>query len=275
LLLLTLYTLSSCSAAPNGLTPASDPAPQPPPPLAPLPTASVSFLGDFSEVQNDAELAALVQLKTPANVHAEPGVGMRYDFQPRPERCGDQTLASIVHLAAGTRDLWAQFRVRFSSNWTEKNPGCSSPAPGYKMLISWLGDRAAVTSGHELFDVRHREDTQIHASVPGFSSADAVPLSIVQRTDLIGLADGNWHEIRVHQQLIGDNEALFQLEIDGVVTHNYRTRTTSGLGSNWISQINLGANRNLGAVELMHIWWDDFRVWPADPGMAFPAPDVF
>ena len=101
------------------------------------------------------------------------------------------------------------------------------------MLLSWLGDRAAVTGGHQRFDIRHRADAQIHASVPGFSSADAVPVSIVQQPDLIGLA------------------------------------------SNWLSQINIGANRTLGAIELMHIWWDDFRVWPADPGMAFPAPEVF
>ena len=57
-------------------------------------------------------------------------------------------------------------------------------------------------------------------------------------------------------------EGLFEIhaEIDGVVTHSYRTRSIEDEGLYW-DRISLGANRNLGAPEDMKIWWRDVRIW--------------
>jgi len=242
----------------------------PPPP----PPSGQQFFGDFSSATSDADLQSMVTVATVNNVHAEPGVGMRYDFQPFPTRCGDQSLTSTVSLPKGTKQVWMDFRIRFSSNWTTVNPNCSSPAPDYKTVLTWLGDRKAVT-GHQRFDLKLGQGGgNIHASGPGWPSRDVVPVAVVQQPGARSLFDGQWHRVEMHQALVGDNEMIVQIRIDGQLTHNYRSHTTTGLMNNWLRQVNIGANRNLGATSLMHVWWDDFQVWVGsnDPGFGFPAP---
>ena len=239
----------------------------------PPPPAGQHFVGDFSSFTSDAALHAHAGTTTPLNVHAEPGVGMRYDFIARPNHCNDHSLASLVSLPSGTREVWIRFRIRFSSNWTTVNSNCSSPAPDYKTILTWMD--AKPPSGSRRFDFKlGKGGDQMHASVPGFAPADAVPLNVVQRPGADALFDGTWHTVELHHALIGDDRALTQVRIDGVVTHNYDSATTSGLASRWLQKINIGANRNLGATEPMNIWWDDFEVWvgSVDPGFAFPSP---
>ncbi|MDH3735060.1 MAG: Ig-like domain-containing protein [Gemmatimonadota bacterium] len=245
----------------------------PPPP----PASGLHFRGDFSAVLDDAELGALVDLRTPANIHAQRGVGMRYDFIARPDHCNDHTLASVVDLPTGTKEVWIRFRIRFSGNWTTVNPNCSSGAPGYKNVITWLDKKPFEGEGR--FDLKQRPD-RLDGTPPGWATAQVVPFTVVRgsgvRSDEL-LWDDRWHRVEMHQELIGDDEALVQIRIDGQITHNYRTTTTRGLISRWLTRINIGANRNLGATQLMRIWWDDLEIFVGDDpgGFDFPNPTVY
>ncbi|MFV1988188.1 MAG: Ig domain-containing protein [Gemmatimonadota bacterium] len=245
---------------------------RPPPP----PPSGQHFLGDFSSAMSDADLQSMVQINTQGNVHADPGVGMRYDFQAFPNRCNDQSLASIVNLPPGTKEVWIRFRIRFSSNWTTRNDNCQSPSPDYKTVLTWLDKKT--DSGHTRFNFKIGQGvTNIMATVPGFPQVDAVPLSVVKKNGAQELADNRWHTVELHQRLVGDDESLFQAQIDGVETHNYRTRTSAGLVSRWLNRINIGANRNLGATTLMRVWWDDFEIFVGDDpgGFNFSAPTAY
>lgn len=238
------------------------------------PPSGQHFRGDFSSFTDDASLHAHAGTATKSNVHAEPGVGMRYDFQPMPTRCGDQSLSSTIGLPSGTKEVWIRFNIRFSGNWDTTNPNCSSPAADYKTVLTWLGDRNAV-GGHERFDLKIGQGGgNIHASGPGWPAFDNVPVRVVQQGGARSLFDDRWHLVEMHQKIIGDNEILVQISIDGTVTHNYRSTTTGGLANNWLRNVKIGANRNLGATSLMHVWWDDFEVFVGnDPGgFAFGAP---
>jgi hypothetical protein len=234
-------------------------------------------VGDFSSAVSDSDLQSMIHVNTTGNVHADPGIGMRYDYQPFPNRCGDQSLGASVPLPSGTQEVWMRFKIRFSGNWTTANPNCSSPAPDFKTVLTWLNNRN-ISAGHERFGLHFGEnETRMSAFVPGYPQADVVPLGEVRKQGALQYFDNQWHTVEVHQRISGDNQATFQVRIDGQVTHNYTTVTASGLGTNWLSQVVIGANRNLGATSLMHIWWDDFEVWVGgDPGgFNFPPPTSY
>lgn len=246
---------------------------RPPPP----PPSGLHYAADLSAIASDADLAQLIDVATPGNIHADPSRGMRYDFQSFPNRCGDQSLTSRIGLPAGTREIWVRFRIRFSTNWKTENANCESPDPDYKTLLTWVANQGALEGGTGRFDFNtgsvHGDD--IHASVPGYPQHDAVGLNVVRQPGSKSLLyDGRWHTVEIHQAVIGDNEAVFQVRIDNELTHNYRTETAKGLFSVWLSRINLGSNRNLGATSLMRVWWDDVEVYVGDDpgGFDFPEP---
>ncbi len=251
--------------------------PAPPAPPVPPPSGAV-YSGDFSSAQSDADLQGMISVATTGNVHADPGIGMRYDFQPRPNRCGDQTLSSSIDLPSGTDEVWIRFRIRHSANWTVVNPHCSSPTPAYKTVFADL-DKPFVLQRFEL--VSGAQNRYMHAAGPGYPAAEKVPLDVVRgvgRIDGLYLYDGKWHDVELHFAIRSGDRAVVQVRIDGIVSHNYVTsHDRSGLTGRTLTQIRIGGNRNLGATELMHIWWDDFGAWvgPADPGFAFPSPTAF
>jgi len=262
-------TDSSGSGAPSGGT-----TPPPPPP----PPAGQFFSADFSSARTDADLQGMVNVATQANVHADPGVGMRYDFQAFPTRCNDQTLSSNVGLPGGTQEVWLKFRVRFSSNWRNDNPNCSSPTPAYKTVFADLNQKFAI----QRFELVSGAQNQfMHAAGPGWPTLDNVPVSVVRGVGRIGglyLYDGQWHDVEIHFAILPGDRALVQVRIDGTVSHNYDTsHSQSGLSSRTMTKIRIGANRNLGAVQLMNVWWDDFQIWVGNtnPGFGFPSPTSY
>jgi hypothetical protein len=244
--------------------------------------ANPYFECDCSTFSNDASLHAVMGTTTTGNVHAEPGTGMRYDYQAFPTRCGDQTLSSIIPLPANTTEVWLSLRIKFSSNWTLINPNCTSPAPDFKTILFWLNNRAALQGGHERwgFHIGNGE-TRVLGHVPGYPQLDDVPINVARVETKYGLNatdffDNQWHTVDIYCSQSGDSTATIRSKLDGQVWHNYQTGTATGLSGNWIKEIVVGANRNLGATSLMHIWWDDIKVWTSDPGnMTWPALDVY
>ena len=258
-------------------TPEPEPDPTPVPPPPPPSTGTAHFVGDFSGVQSDAELQNMPGLTvvTTGNVHAEPGVGMRYDFQPFPTRCGDQELTSHVALPAGTKRFWLKWRARYSANWTTVNPNCASPTPDYKWILAMLsgGGRYDFKAGTGpngwwgTFAIAERLngiDAPLSAQQPGRGSPNPLPMP--------QLWDGQWHDVALEYGILPNDRALVRARVDAVEIANYTTGGSllAGLSSKSFTKLKLGANRNLGATELMHVWWDDVRAWSDVTG----APDA-
>lgn len=246
----------------------------PPPP----PASGQRFSGDFSAARSDAELQAMVNVATRNNIHAEPGVGMRYDFQPFPTRCADQALSSSIGLPANTKEVWIKFRIRFSSNWRNDNPNCTSPTPAYKTVFADIDQKFAI----QRFELVSGAQNQfMHVAGPGWPTLDNVPVGVVRGVGQIGgqyLYDGQWHDVALHFAIRPNGNALVQARIDGIVSHNYETsHSQSGLSSRSITKVRIGSNRNLGAVQMMHVWWDDFQVWVgSNPGgFSFGSPTSY
>ena len=244
----------------------------PPPP----PASGLHFRADFSAVADDAELGTLIDVRTPDNVHAQRGVGMRYDFIARPNHCNDQSLSSVVGAPTGTKEVWMRFRIRFSNNWSTVNSNCGlANTSDYKTVLTWL-DKFPSGGGERRFDFKSGHDVdELMATVPGYPTQDVVPMNVIQLGGQSSrLYDGQWHVVEIHQALLGDDRAMVQIRIDNTVVYNYDTKTATGLTPRWIRRINIGANRNVGATSLMHVWWDDFEIWvgSTNPGFTFPSP---
>jgi len=227
----------------------------------------------------------MINVVTQGNVHAEPGVGMRYDFQPFPTRCAGQSLVSLVKLPKQTREVWMSFRARFSSNWTNANPNCSTPSPDYKWVLGWL-DRAPAGGGARRFDLKAGTSNSFWSIFgPGWATKQSAPIGALQPGrgggnpfPMSRLWDGQWHDVEIHWGLLSGDRYVTQVRVDGTIIGNVETgmKRPIGLDARSIDHINIGANRNLGATSFMHLWWDDLTVWVSDPGWSpFPAPRVF
>jgi hypothetical protein len=235
---------------------------------------------DCSSYATDAALHAAMGTVTTGNVRAEPGVGARYDFQERSTLCADQSLSSVVYLPAGTTEYWLEFKGRFSANWSNANPNCTSPQPDYKWVLMWLKNNPL---GGRRFDLKVGTSNSYWSCLPpGWATYQNAPLSVCQPgrggnnpMPTTAIWDNNWHTIQIHQKIEASPEkATYQCKIDDIDICSYSTgySQTIGLAGNSIDYLSIGANRNLGATELMQLWWDDIKVWTADPGHMTFAP---
>lgn len=239
---------------------------------------------DFTVYTDDAALHAAAGTTTPLRVTADPGVGMKYTFIADPTRCGDQTVSSVVNFPPGTTEFWLRTRVRFSANWTNANPNCTSPQPDYKWLLYWLQKNV---TGLKRFDLRPgTANSHWSCLPPGWPTQQNAPISVCQPgrgspnpMPTSEIWDGQFHDLEVHIKIeSGPDRSTYQWRIDSTLICNYTTGYGSniGLAGNAIDRVNIGANRNLGATEEMYLWWEYMRIWDTDPGdMTFPPPDNY
>ena len=233
------------------------------------------FECDCSSFTSDAALHSVMGTTTTGNVHADFGVGMRYDYQPKPLQCSDQTLASIKNLPDGTDEVWIRLRMKWSSNWSTENANCTSPIADHKTILAFLDGNTNQGQNRFGFHVGYDGD-KYECNAPGFPQADVVPINHLRVAGAGALFDNQFHLVELHWELVDDNTTLYQAKVDGNVVNNIQTDTTTGLSSRDIQDVRFGANRNLGATELMHIWWDDIKIFTSDPGdMSFPSPSIW
>lgn len=200
--------------------------------------------------------------------------GLMYRFRALPSTCGDQIVGqATVGLPNQAREVWVEFTNVWSSNYTNVNPNCGSPSPGYKHILAWVDPPQGC--GQYRFQIVTNGDNQIESAVPGFPQCDSVavnpgapdasgvvqyPPKTVRAPSPNKLFDGQPHTFRWHFAILGNDQYRIYLEIDGQVTHDYVTSGRSDAGMT-LRNLFLGSNRNLGATQDMSMWWRDVKIW--------------
>jgi len=285
------YTLSAavlalfwiaCGGGPGSVGPNEEPPPPSPPGTLPVagnwsPPAGnllcsddfttftdwTAFVAGTSCITNVPELPARDRIDIDAN-------GLRYRYKALPSRCGDQFVGvpARVDLPTGIHEVWIQWTGIFSANWTNVNAGCQSPAPDFKYVLVW-SQKNSVACGARRADFKMGQgnnNRNIHASTIGFSACDEVPINddgtvrTVREPGAAALFDGQPHLYRISFKILGGGLYEVFAAIDDRITHQYVTRSLTDETLRW-DKIVLGANRNLGAVEEMQLWWKDMTIW--------------
>jgi len=196
--------------------------------------------------------------------------GLRYHYRALPGRCNDQFVGvpARVRLPADVHEVWLEWTGIFSSNWTNLNAGCPTPGPDFKYVLVWT-QKEKVACGERRAEFKIGQggsENTIHASTVGFSSCDDVPINddgttgTVREPGARAYFDGRPHQYRLAFRMLGDGWYEVFAAIDDRVTHQYVAKSLLDDALRW-DKIVLGANRNLGAVEDMDLWWKDLKVW--------------
>jgi len=268
---------------PNQSPPPPAPPPPPPPPgAAPAagnwapPSGNILCSDDFTSfadwaafVTNTTCITNVSELPTRDRMDIE-GKGLRYRYKALPGRCGDQFVGvpARINLPKGLHEVWIQWTGIFSANWTNLNAGCQSPAPDFKYILVW-SQKNKVACGGSRADFKMGQGSNegnIHASTIGFPACDEVPVGddgttgTVREPGAAAFFDGQPHVYRLSFKILGDGFYEVFAAIDDRITHQYVTKSVQDATLRW-DKIVLGANRNLGAIEDMQLWWKDLTVW--------------
>jgi hypothetical protein len=229
---------------------------------------------DFSAMSSTADMAGSgFSIQAPLRIAIDPGVGLKYTYIAEPLTC--QNAASpttTTNAPAGAHELWIETTAIFSDNYTTRNTNCSANAD-YKFLEAW--PKPQLSSGSLRCQIKLGVGgNKIACNHTNWTTPNNAPQNVIQVTAPINadaLFDGLPHTYRMHWKLFtenGTNKGISQLMIDGVVTHSYKDLANPAWDtSHPFGRINLGQNRNLGAMEEMYLWWRNFYIWTSsDPG---------
>jgi len=222
-----------------------------------------AFTGSTTCISNTPELPSRDRMDIDAR-------GLRYHYAARPGRCGDQFVGvpARITLPGDVHEVWLEWTGTFSANWTNRNDGCQAPGPDFKLVLVWT-QKEKVACGVSRADFKMGQgasESVIHASTIGFASCDDVPVNddgtpgTVREPGAAAYFDGKPHRYRLAFKILGDGWYEVFAAIDDRITHQYVTKSLEDESLRW-DKIVLGANRNLGAVEDMDLWWSDVRVW--------------
>jgi len=213
-----------------------------------------------------------------ATVNLDTGVGygvltksMRYDYEDRTgaggSRCNQQNATVCVRSLSGT-ELWAEFYIRFSSNYTTVTPAgwsCGNPAD-HKLVFHRVlpnGKRYSLKTGVGTSAQRWA------ASTPGAEDEFPDPLPDPWN-DTEPLHPDNWwdatfYRFRFHILLSTTDpgsDGVYEVWMGDTKVQNITGRSISGATS-W-KDIYLGANRTPSDVAT-NVWWGRLRWWLSDP----------
>lgn len=180
--------------------------------------------------------------------------------QPDGPRCGDFYMKKGIAIPPVT-ELWAEFYVKFSANWTSKAPAawaCASN-PDYKFIFL-----ATLPGGR--FDLKNDYaglGTRWDANYPGGGEGNANFVANV-------FHDAQWHRIRIHSKvsLAGAN-GIHEIWLDGTLVSTRTTLVTTtlaGVAQVSIYGIKLGNNINQGPGQVQTLHWGLIRLFTANPG---------
>jgi hypothetical protein len=194
---------------------------------------------------------------------------MRYDFRHGGDGCTSPTIGRSLTFPS-QREVWAEFYVRWSPNFTTTNNSC---APNDHKLI--FGDTEADLSFRWGFHVGADDgpDHSISWDLPLGSNLPNGPQTypISARS----LWDGNWHVLRFHiknSTTATSRDGVLQQWIDGVLYINATGFSTNkpaadGGGAEFINGFSFGHNKDDGPPNvLMSVWWGAIKVWNQNPG---------
>lgn len=196
---------------------------------------------------------------------------MRFDYPDRTAvggsgtsgRCTDYTIGRNLTLPAPVREVWAEFYVRFSANFTTRAPatwGCTSN-PDLKFIFARLNgvnDRLSLKvgtgGGSWRLGVPPVGEDQFSAALSTYPAFD-----------------GRWHRVRLHFRLSttatsADGAARLWIDDRLVMGATNLNTHRAGVVPTNIYGLALGRNMNQGPGQLQSLWWGRIRVYDSSPG---------
>ena len=212
------------------------------------------------------------------NTVAPPGLtrSMRYHYRHSGNGCNSITIERSLQFPKRQQEVWAEFYIRWSSNFTTDNSACY---PNDHKLI--FGDTEADQSGRWAFYVGsdgkpHTVMVERPLGPNGFLGAYYLNKnSSGNQLWASDLWDGQWHVVRLHYRnstTTSSNDGAMQVWVDGTLWHDERGFNTmkpasDGGGPEFLRGFSFCHNEDDGPPGVdMYLWWGSVKVWAANPG---------
>ena len=174
-----------------------------------------------------------------------------------------------------TQELWAEFQIKWSSNFTTANATC--PPNDHKVLFgdteSGRNFRWALYVGS---DGPSTHTIQVEAPMGAHPNDGNVRLNLAPGAASLAepLWNGNWHIVRVHfraSTTSTSGDGALELWIDGVLKHRETTlninRNDGTANGDRIKGLSFSHNQDDGPPNVdMFMWFGRIRVFGANPG---------
>jgi hypothetical protein len=176
---------------------------------------------------------------------------MRYDYVN--VGCTSQTLTRNMSLPDAVTEVWVEFYVKFTVNFTTLDPdGCVTP-PDYKFIFGRL-----TPDGYGRFAVRWGSQTPPQVTVE--AAGNYTDLYTGQQIAVY--SDHQWHQVRAHWKVgpSGSASTVVQTWVDGKLIYDKRNFVVTGTPQIW--SLALGRNLDQGLPsDTMSVWWGRVMVW--------------
>lgn len=257
--------------------------------VAPVGGASPTFVEDFSEYANTADMrtnpankfTALIDGSSDGNetlnaaqITIDQGQGLNiggfalsqcllYSFPSI--NAADYSIGLNMKLDQDYNEVWCELYAMFSATFTTNGPAAGNA--DYKFNAG----RTRVAGRYMTFCGTFGDGWQFGtpASDEGFSSdvGGYYGNSDYPFTSSVVVWDGNWHRYRYHLKNSASGGAIFYIDSFRMPSFPMGTIDTSGGGA--IYSWALGRNNNKGTSTTMQVRWGRFATWAADPGWGF------
>ena len=207
---------------------------------------------------------------------APPGAtkSMRYHYNHGGNGCNSLTRGRAFLFPTAQQEVWAEFKVRWSSNFTTSNSTC--PPNDHKLIF---GDTEASQSGRWAFYVG-ADSPPLHSlqverpTATGGSGGyylNRNSPSIVAEN----LWNGAWHTVRLHikhSTTATSGDGTLEVWINGVLKHQESGFSTArpageGGGADRLSGFSFTHNKDDGPPNVdMFLWWGPITVYSVNPG---------
>jgi hypothetical protein len=208
---------------------------------------------------------------------APPGAtkSMRYRYNHGGNGCNSITLKRAFNFSSPQQEVWAEFKVRWSSNFSTANNSC--PPNDHKLIF---GDTEAGQSGRWAFYVgadsppAHTLQVERPSATGGsggyYLNRNSNPSLVAEQ-----LWNGEWHIVRLHfrhSTTATSGDGVLQVWVDGALKHdesgfNTARPAADGGGADRITGFSFTHNKDDGPPGVdMFLWWGPITVYNINPG---------
>jgi hypothetical protein len=199
---------------------------------------------------------------------------MRYHYNHGGNGCNSITRGRAFAFPTAQQEVWAEFTVRWSANFTTSNTTC--PPNDHKLIF---GDTEASQSGRWAFYVGADSPPTHSLQVERPNATGGTGGYYLNRNSPAvtppQLWNGAWHTVRLHikhSTTTTSNDGVLEVWINGVLKHSETGFNTprpgaEGGGPDALSGFSFAHNKDDGPPNVdMYLWWGPIRVYTINPG---------
>lgn len=176
-------------------------------------------------------------------------------IQPDAPRCADFYIIKRLPLAP-VQEVWAEFYVKFSSNWTSRAPAswnCTSN-PDYKFIFLTTSPGSRFSLKNDYAGLGTRWDPTAPTQGDGTNNFTYDVWH-----------DDRWHRIRIHAKVsVGGSNGIHRVWLDDNLVYS-RLNISTGTQTA-ITALSLGNNMNQGPGQVQTLHWGLIRAYTTNPG---------